>query len=168
MYRIIKIGGKDYKLEYSIEASLYSECAEKITELMVKIEESGDIKHVLSGISNIPQTTLTVFYAGLMEHHGNHSEGDGTVPDIQSAKRLIAQYIREHSGDDTGNFFGVMNICVEQMGEDGFFDLIGLSSMSAKAEEEKQLPKIPQDHRSKQNKQKMNNQKAKKEKASVK
>ena len=132
MYKILKIGGKDYKLEYSIEASLYADCTASLTGLMSEIQMAGenkDVKKVVSELSNIPKTTLTIFYAGLMEHHGAHPYGDGTVPDIQTAKRLIAQYLKEHSEDETGNFFGIMQMCIEQMGEDGFFKLTGLEGM---------------------------------------
>lgn len=132
MYKVLQIGGKDYKLEYSIEASLYADCTASLTGLMTEIQIAGDskdIKRIVSELSNIPQTTLTIFYAGLMEHHGAHPDGDGSVPDIQTAKHLIAQYLKEHSEDDTGNFFGIMQMCIEQMGEDGFFKLTGLEGM---------------------------------------
>lgn len=132
MYKSLMIGGKDYKLEYSIEASLYADCTASLTGLMTEIQIAGenkDIKKVISEISNIPQTALTMFYAGLMEHHGSHPDGDGAVPDIQTAKCLIAQYLKEHSEDDTGNFYGIMQMCIEQMGEDGFFKLTGLEGM---------------------------------------
>ena len=97
MYKLLKIGGEDYKLEYTIEASLYADCVSSLTGLMTDIEMAGtsnDIKKVLSGISNIPNTALTLFYAGLMEAHGTHPDGDGRVPDIQAAKLLIAKYIK--------------------------------------------------------------------------
>lgn len=132
MYKILRISGKDYKLEYSIEASLYADCTASLTGLMTEIQIAGEdknVKKVVSEISNIPQTTLTIFYAGLMEHHGAHPDGDGSVPDIQTAKHLIAQYLKEHSDDETGNFFGIMQMCIEQMGEDGFFKLTGLEGM---------------------------------------
>lgn len=132
MYKVLQIGGKDYKLEYSIEASLYADCTASLTGLMTEIQIAGDskdIKRIVSELSNIPQTTLTIFYAGLMEHYGVHPDGDGSVPDIQTAKHLIAQYLKEHSEDDTGNFFGIMQMCIEQMGEDGFFKLTGLEGM---------------------------------------
>lgn len=132
MYKVLQINGRDYKLEYSIEASLYADCTSSLTGLMTEIQIAGDdknIKKVISELSNIPQTTLTIFYAGLMEHHGAHPDGDGTVPDIQTAKRLIAQYLKEHSEDETGNFFGILQMCIEQMGEDGFFKLTGLEGM---------------------------------------
>ncbi len=151
MYKLLNIGGQDYKLEYSVEASLYADCVSSLAALMTDIElakSENDIKKVLSGISNIPQTTLIMFYAGLMEAHGTHSDGDGKVPDINAAKRLIAQYIKEHSNDETGNFFGIMQICIEQMGEDGFLKLVGLESMIQETTEKtKRQKKIPQDQK---------------------
>ena len=148
MYKVITINGKDYHLEYSIEASLYADCVTKITTLLTDIESgqaTEDIKKLLSGFSNIPQTALTIFYAGLMEAHGNHPDGDGSVPDIQTAKRLIAEYIKEHKDDETGNFYGVMQMCIDQMGEDGFFKLVELEAMMASAP--KKPRKTPQDHK---------------------
>lgn len=151
MYKILNIGGQDYKLEFSVEASLYADCVSSLTGIMTDIEIAGsenDIKKVLSGISNIPQTTLTIFYAGLMEHHGTHSEGDGKVPDIATAKRLISQYIKEHNEDDSGNFYGIMQMCIGQMGEDGFFKLVGLEAMmNSMMENQKRPKKVPQDHK---------------------
>lgn len=151
MYKVLNIGGKDYKLEYSIEASLYADCVSSISGMFTNIGIAGelnDVKKFISEMSNIPQIALTIFYAGLMEAHGTHPQGDGTVPDIHTAKKLISQYIKEHAEDETGNFLGVMQICIEQMGEDGFFNLVGLAPMmelmTGKAKQQK---KSPQDHR---------------------
>lgn len=144
----IKIGNKEYKLEYTIEASLFNECTEKVTNFMMNIgaaEDNNDLKAVLSSMADIPQTALTLFYAGLLEHHGE--DGDGTVLSKSDAKKLIKQYISEHSDDETGNFYGVMGMLIEQMGNDGFFGLIGLDKMFAPSKEVKK----PQDHKKKQN-----------------
>jgi len=145
MYKVLNIGGKDYKLEYSIEASLYADCVANLTGVMTDISSArseNDIKKVLSGISNIPQTALTMFYAGLMEAHGTHPDGDGKVPDIHTAKRLIRQYIKEHTEDETGNFYGIMEICINQMGEDGFFKLVGLEAMMNSGTKKQQVEKL--------------------------
>lgn len=151
MYKVLPIGGKDYKLEYTVEASLYADCISQLTNLMTDIdntESNSGIKNIIHGISNIPQTSLTLFYAGLMEAHGNHPDGDGTVPNIQVAKRLISQYIKEHKEDDTGNFYGIIQMCIEQMEEDGFFKLIGLEAIAkAATEKSKKITKMPQDHK---------------------
>lgn len=151
MYKLLTINGNDYKLEYTVEASLYADCVSQLTNLMTDIdaaESNGDIKNIIRGISNIPQTALTLFYAGLMEAHGTHADGDGKVPDLATAKRLISQYIKEHSNDETGNFYGIMQMCIEQMGEDGFFKLTGLEAMmNAATEKAKKVTKMPQDHK---------------------
>ena len=147
MYKVVSIDGKEYHLEYSIEASLYADCISSITGLMADIEiASGDkdIKSVLKGMSNIPQTALVLFYAGLMEAHGNHEDGDGSVPDINTAKKLIVKYIKEHSEDGEGNFYSIMEMCINQMTEDGFFDLVGLNAMMSQKPKSR---KVPQDHK---------------------
>lgn len=148
--RILEIGKKEYKIEFTIEASLYNECTEKVSDLMMNIAQAGekeDIKKIISAMSDIPQTTLTMFYAGLLEHHGE--DGDGSVITKKDAKKLIKQYFEEHQDDGTGNFYGVMEILVEQMGEDGFFKQIGLEQMLQQTEEKSKPMKQPQDHKKK-------------------
>lgn len=150
MYKILNIGGAEYKLEYSIEASLYADCISDLTELLSDIgtaENNKDIKGMLKGMSNIPKTALTLFYAGLMENHGSHPGGDGKIPDIQAAKKLITQYIRESLDNNEVNFYSIMEMCVSQMGEDGFFKLIGLEQMIDMPGSRKKIAKIPQDHK---------------------
>lgn len=147
MYKVLTIGGKEYRLEYSIEASLYADCVTSLMGMMADVENADNeknVKKMLEGMSNIPQTALTIFYAGLMEAHGLHPDGDGTVPDIQTAKRLISEYMKEHKGEDSGNFYGVMNMCVEQMVEDGFFELVGLNALMESPK--KKQKKVPMDH----------------------
>lgn len=145
----LKIGEKEYKIEFTIEASLHKECTEKVTGMMVSITEAQDkeeIRKMISTMSDIPQTTLTMFYAGLLEHHGE--DGDGTVKSEKDAKKLIKQYFNEHTEDGTGNFFDVMELLIEQMGKDGFFKQIGLEQMMKSGQTEK-APKAPQDHKKK-------------------
>ena len=150
MYKILTIGGEDYKLEYTIEAALYSDCVAKLSKFLTNMgqaENEKDIEKLLDGVSNIPQTALTIFYAGLMEAHGTHADGDGKVPDIQTAKRLLAQYAKEHTEDDRGNFYGILETCIEQKGEDDFFKLVGLDRIVAAGQKKvKKAPKAPQDH----------------------
>lgn len=146
MYKIININKKDYKLEYSLEASLYPESTERLLEFMSSTDadnENDKIKGIIKGMSNVPQTTLHMFYAGLLEHHGNTENGDGTVTSLSNAKALLKQYISENKS----NFYSVMEMILEQMGEDGFLELIGLNEMLQTEEETpKKAPKVPQDH----------------------
>lgn len=128
--KTIKIADKEYTLEYTIEASLYNDCTEKITNLLCNIAQSGDkeeLKGMFSSMTDIPHTTLTMFYAGLIEHHGK--SGDGTVLSVDDAKSLIKIYFNEHKDDETGNFFGMMNFIIDIMADDGFFKHIGLTQM---------------------------------------
>lgn len=150
--RVLEIGKEEYKFQFDIEASLYSECTEKVTSIIVGMTNAGtkeEKKEFISSIANIPQVALHMFHAGLLENH------DVTLSD---SKRLIAQYIKEHKEDKTGSFYGVMEMLMEDMGNDGFFELIGLDSMFAKAEsqiKEENAKKIPQDHKKKQTKPKV-------------
>ena len=159
MSRILEINGKEYKLEFTIEASLYKDCTEKVAGFMSNVASAEDeedkkkdnkskIKELISTMSDIPQTTLTMFYAGLLEHHGE--DGDQTVMSLHDAKKLIKQYFKEHENDETGNFYGVMQILLEQMAEDGFFKQIGLEQI---AEQTTQEVKTPQYHKRKLTKQ---------------
>ena len=147
----LTIGNENYKIEYTIEASLCNECTEKITNLLTEIqtaENKEDIKKYISSIADIPQTTLSMFYAGLLEHHGE--DGDRKVTSKSNAKKLIKQYIKEHENDEAGSFYGVMTMLIEQMGNDGFFKLIGLEQMMKDSEtNEQKTPKKPQDHKKK-------------------
>lgn len=146
MYKIININKKDYKLVYSLEASLYPESTEKLLELISSTDaenENDKIKNIIKGMSNVPQATLHMFYAGLLEYHGNTENGDGTVTSLSNAKTLLKQYISENKT----NFYAVMEMIMGQMSEDGFLDLIGLNDMIQTEEEEpKKTPKVPQDH----------------------
>lgn len=159
--KVITINSKEYVIEFTIEASLYNACTEKVTGLMMKLSEAQDkkdIKELLGSMSDIPQTALTMFYAGLLEHHGE--DGDGSVTSIKDAKKLIKEYIAENKDDETGNFYGVMEMLIDQMAEDGFFKQIGLEQLMNQTEEEDKqkakTPKVPQDHKKKATKPKEN------------
>ena len=144
MYKVSNIGGQDYKLEFSIEASLYADCVSELTNILTDVGVAGiqkNVKMIISGISNVPKATLSMFYAGLMEAHGTHPDGDGKVPDINTAKKLITQYIKEHSEDGLGNFYSIMQMLIAQMEEDGFFNLIGLETLTEKMMDASKKPK---------------------------
>lgn len=159
MYKRLQIGDREYKLEYTIEASLYNECIQKMldffgntfaitneeeltkgmtneekTKMRVKLLQDS-----LSGMINLPSTAMTVFYAGLLEYHGE--SGDNTVQSMEDAKALIKQYFKEHENDGTDNFYDLLNVCMEQMGEDGFFKRTGIERFLSQNEESEETPK---------------------------
>ena len=142
--RILKIGNEEYKIQFDIEASLYSECTEKVTSILLGMSSANtpeEKKEFIASLSNIPQTTLHMFHAGLLENY-NLSLSD--------SKKLISQYIKENKDNETGSFYGVMEMLVEDMNKDGFFELIGLDKMFASTEEQTKKVKTPQDHKKKQ------------------
>lgn len=141
--KIIKIGNKEYKFEFTIEASLYGECTEALTAFLTNVGTArGKLKEVLKSISDIPQTALTLFYAGLLEHHGE--DGDGTVTTKKDAKRLIKQYFEDKKDTDEADFYAIMALMIEVMEEDGFFKRTGLEKVLEAGT--KKAPKEPQDH----------------------
>ena len=147
--RVLKIGKEEYTFKFDIEASLYSECTEKVTSIMFAMagEEGKDAKKAfLSSLSDIPQVALHMFHAGLLENHN---------VTLSDSKELLKQYIKEHKEDETGSFYGVMNMLLEDMDADGFFSLIGLDKMLQKVAdqvEKVKAPKVPQDHKKKETK----------------
>lgn len=139
--KIISIGNKEYTFEFSIEASLYNDCTESVMEFMFEIgnaQEEQDTKELLKTMTSIPQTAITLFYAGLMEHHGTE------ISTMAKAKDLAKQHIKENGE----NFYSIIKDMLECMGDDGFFDMIGLTEMM-KTEEMPKAPKQPQDHKKK-------------------
>lgn len=139
---ILTINGKDYQIEYTIEASLYGECAEAVMQFMQSLSEGQteqDIKTMIKSMSDLPQTTLTMFYAGLLEHHG--IEGDNSVPNKKAAKGLIKDYFNDHKEDGKDNFYDLMSVLIEQMANDGFFRQMGLEQLvQNQAQAEKVTP----------------------------
>lgn len=157
MYKILNIGGADYKLEYTVEASLYEEGIERLIGFLGKTSVSVDEEELkglpeeqqieirkryvmenLSGVSNIPSLAMSVFYAGLLEHHG--PTGDKKVRTKGDAKGLVRQYFDEHKNDGTDNFYDLLLICMEQMGEDDFFKRTGLEKVMEQAVKNNEQP----------------------------
>ena len=97
MYRVLEVSGVPYRIEYTIEAALYEECIETVTNFMIGMGEASgekDIKMLIKNMANVPSLTITLLYAGLLEHHGTHKGADGTVTCLEDAKQIAAQYIR--------------------------------------------------------------------------
>lgn len=147
--RRLTINGKEYTFKFSIEASLYNECTEATMNMILSFgeaqgeaesAENGDenakdrfmsaMRKTFSTVANVPKTALTLFYAGLLEYHG--SAGDNSIRSMDDAKKVLADYLRESEN----NFYDVMNLMLECMGEDHFFELTGLSKVLKKADGE--------------------------------
>ena len=126
----ITINKKEYTFEFTIEASLYDDCTRSVMDVFVKggmvqgAAEANDVEaamdNLLDTLANLPQKALTLFYAGLLEHHG--PEGDGSIQGMSDAKRVLAAYLKENNK----SFRDVLGEMMNQMAEDHFFELIGL------------------------------------------
>ena len=93
MYKSLNIDGKEYHLEYSIEASLYADCVTTLMDFLSGMDGEDDtekIKNTIASLSTMPKVAITIFYAGLIEAHGTHPDGDGSVPDLNTANNLCA------------------------------------------------------------------------------
>ena len=155
MYKVITISGKDYKLEYNIEAALYKDGIDRFIEFLGNTFGAQDGKELVKGlpyqekvrvmqrmilnlkneIINLPNTALELFYMGLLEYHG--PDGDGTVLTMKDAKRLVSQLFFEQPEDGICDFAALLSLCADQMGEDGFFKRTGLEKILAQSVAEK-------------------------------
>lgn len=153
----LKIGEKDYTLEYSFMAAEHNETVQKMFNvvsgayLIRKANITGENKEdianaMLEGtgemVADIPHIVKTAFYSGLLEKH-NVSQED--------AYELMKQYMKENK-ISFKKLFEDIKTCME---DDGFFDLSGLTEMmeemeeSVEAQTKKKTPKTPQDHKKK-------------------
>ena len=155
MYKVLTIGGKDYKLEYTVEAALYKDGIDRLMNFLsgafgiqgekeltkgmsdenktkVRIELFSNFK---SEILDLPGTALTIFYAELMEYHG--ADGDGSVVSKDAAKKLVKQLFAEQPEDGISDFATLLSVCFDQMTEDGFFKRTGLEKIMAQSEDVK-------------------------------
>lgn len=161
--KILTIGGKDYKVEFSFEAAEYKDCVDGVFKVIsgsyiMKNGPSEDGEKVsiaaavMNGtsemVSNIPKLAITALYAGLLENNPVESE--------QEAKALFKQFVKENPDDERASFWGMYDFLRDCMEEDGFFKLTGMDKVIAKmnevAEEANQKSKsgkAPQDHKRK-------------------
>lgn len=159
--KILTIGGKDYKVEFSFEAAEYKECVDRVfkvisgsyimkngpTEDGEKVSMATAIMDGTSDmISDIPKIAVTTLYAGLLENNPVENE--------QAARALFKQFVKENPEDDRASFWGMYDFLRDCMEEDGFFKLTGMDKVIDKlneaAEEQKSKSgKIPQDHKKK-------------------
>ena len=118
------IDGKEFVIKYGSTALVDSpECVEQVLNL-VHLNEQKDIplnKRFETIMKDVPQITSLLFYAGLLEHHGE--DGDKTVLSLNDAKTLLKKYFKENKQE---SFLGLLAEMTEQMAEDNFLVLLGM------------------------------------------
>ena len=119
------IDGKEFTIEYGLTALVDSpECIEPIIKL-IYLNEQKDIplnKRFEPAMRDVSQITSLLFYAGLLEHHGE--DGDKTVLSLNDAKSLLKKYFKENAEETT--FIGLLAELVGQMDKDNFLALLGM------------------------------------------
>jgi hypothetical protein len=153
----LKIGEKDYTLEYSFMAAEHNETVQKMFNVvsgayLIKranvVDENKEqmamamIDGTAEMVADIPHIVKTAFYSGLLENHDVSQE---------EAYDLMKQYMKENK-ISFRKLFDDIKKCME---DDGFFDLSGLTEMLQEMnkgieEQTKKKPrKVPQDHKKK-------------------
>lgn len=141
MYKELVVGNKTYRIEFSIEASLYSDCTERVFSFMNALDNSGaetleekenKVKEMIKQTSELPMLALHMLYAGLMEHHGE--DGDRSIMSLRDAKKVLKMYLIEHKDKGDGDYASLIALLIDQMGEDGFFNLIGIDKIMNQSE----------------------------------
>ena len=137
--KAIKINGKEYKIEYSIEASLYSKCMENIMDSLIGVgvfqskaqleDVEGMINELKKTVSNVPAKVLVLFHAGLLENH-DLSE--------KESKELLKAYLKESKK----SYSEVLGELMTIVNEDNFFELIGVDKMFAPNEQKEESGEV--------------------------
>lgn len=157
-----KVEDKEYTLEYTFEAAENQKCVDAMTDIfggamMTKIDESKSealqIRDFLMTISDLPRMAMDMFYAGLLENHGE--DGDGTITSRLDAKRIYKKFCKENPDDAMAeSYYGLITVISEQMEKDGFFKRTGLADILEKmgkaAQETEKEAKRPTDRKRKQ------------------
>jgi len=146
----ITIGGMEYTFEFSIEASMYDDLTVEVMNQMIGYSKAkaeaeaanslddrkSVIQEVVAQFANVPKTTLTLFYAGLLEHHSD------TIHSRSDAKAILKTYLVENDEKDMND---VLNEMIEIIGEDHFFEKY--APMNKMIATETKQTKKPQDHK---------------------
>jgi len=129
MYRTFEYDGKEYRLEYSLEAYLnkyvdhngvYKTHVTPLVEYMNKMNDGGG--EDVSAAFDIPEIAAHAMYAGLIRWHGRGKRGDKTIVTYDDACELCMELIEANPDDKyLGTWSGLVLMCIEQLEADGFF-----------------------------------------------
>ena len=153
--KTLTIGGNEYKLEYTFEASENRDTVQKMFKVLsgaylmrkgVVIDETDEekakeamVNAMIDGsaemVADVPHIVKSAFYAGLLEHNPKSEE---------EAYSLMKEYMKENK-ISYRKLFEDIKECME---DDGFFDLSGLTEMLQEMNgTPKKAKKVPQDHK---------------------
>lgn len=122
----LKIGKKNWKVEFGFEAAYNEECVEKTINLieMTDISNAESVKN----IAKLPKLVVELFKSGLQEHNPVEAEED--------VKVIVKQYFAENKKE---SFLSLAGKLIDCMGDDGFLQLIGI----LETPETEEAPEVP-------------------------
>lgn len=129
MYKAFESGGKEYRLEYSLEAYMtkyvdqfgnYKTHVAPLVEYITAMNDGGGEN--VAAAFDIPEIAAHAMYAGLIRWHGRGKRGDKTVVTFDDACELCMDIIDANPDDkQLGTWSGLLMMCLEQIEADGFF-----------------------------------------------
>ena len=138
---------------YMLKSVKTTKPEEEMTEEEKVETRVAQMDAMVSGISIIPKLAIDFLFMGLLENHGTHTDGDGSVACRDDAKRIYKQFCKENPDSVLSKQTGLFDALRDQMETDGFFDRIGITQMLEMMKvPEAPLPKTPQDHKKKSTK----------------
>lgn len=153
--RTIKVGNKEYQLEYTFAAAECRDLVQKMFNVLsmsylykdmnAEDLDNGTSKEMKVGalfngasemVADIPHICYIAFYAGLIENNPLSED---------ESRNVMKAYMKENKL----SFRTLFENFKTYMEEDGFFDLSGLTEMIAEmnGQTEQKTPKTPQDHK---------------------
>lgn len=153
--QLIKVGNKEYQLEFTFAAAECRELVQKMfnvlsmsylykdmnaTDLDNGMSKEMKVGALFNGasemVADIPHICYTAFYAGLLENNPLSED---------EAKEVMKSYMKENKL----SFRTLFENLKTYMEDDGFFDLSGLTEMlqTMNGATEKKTSKTPQDHK---------------------
>lgn len=145
MYKTFEFDGKEYRLEFSLEAYMtkytdyngnYRTHVAPLVELMNEAnDEESDA--AIEAAFDLPEVAAHAMYAGLIRWHGRGKRGDKTIVTYDDACELCMELIDANPDDELlGSWSGLARMCIAQLEADGFFE-----KLSGVKEPEDEKPK---------------------------
>lgn len=154
----MKVGKKIFTLEYTFEAAANKGCIDAAMDIFGGVittriddrqSETLQIRDFIMSLSDLPRMAMEMFYAGLLENHGE--EGDGSITSLSDAKKVYKQFCKENPEDvKATSYYGLCTAISAQMEADGFFKRTGMMDILGNMSKVKNPVKNPSDRKKKQ------------------
>lgn len=138
--KTLRIGNREVVVEYAFEAAECKDFTTTLVNVLFDVAKKKTLDEVITDIVNTPETLSTMFYGGLLEHHGEY--GDKTIMRKEDVRPLLKQYLSEETDGKHNTYLSLMTLLLGEVAADKFIELIGLSEMIVPASAKKNNAKI--------------------------